>query len=287
LKLKSKEIPRKDYNPYQYARENFIISCLEVRTEFERNDCENVKEIIEKFYEIDTMEHDKEKIEYIKYISRFQCQETYNFLKTQIKNNPSETVRYNAIIFLAWSLNSDYLPCILEYAKKDSLSTQEKLALGSAFTILGVYTSHSELKEEAIKFLDEICYDFSSDTIPCFDPSMDFVRNGCFWNYYKLGEKAAINYFNVWGEHQKGFKKVTAAVLLAELGEYETTYPIFIEAIHSDIPNYVYEAIRGLAIFGTEEAILLIEEQTQNNNDKIAKYAQETLRKLDKERRKE
>ena len=170
-RLKVELLPQtEDYNPYQYARENFIISCLEVRIEFERDDCENVKEIIEKFHEIDTMEQDKEKIEHIRYISRFQCQETYSFLKTQIKNNPSETVRCNAIIFLAWSLNSDYLLCILEYAKKDSLSIEEKAAIAAAFTNFGTYTSHLHLKEEAAKLLDEICYDFSSDTITGFDP---------------------------------------------------------------------------------------------------------------------
>ena len=270
-RLRTELLPQtKDYNPYQYNRENFIIACLELRTEIEQDECDDVKELIERFYNNDTRFPYKNSVDYISHISRFRCQEAYNFLETQIKNNPSEIVRYYAIILLAWSLESAHLPCLLEYAKKESLSVQEKLALGGAFTIYGVYTSNSELKEKAIRLLDEICY----------DPSLNIYEH-CDANYLKLGGKAAVNFYTSWIEQHEGFRKVTTAVVLAELGEYEKTYPIFVEAIHSEIPNNIYEAIRGLAIIGTKEAIRLIEAQSQNKNEQIAKYAKETLKNLD------
>jgi HEAT repeat protein len=276
-----------NYNPYRYSSENFIISCLALRIEWESSDCNRVNEVIGKFYEADSMRRDNEISDIINNISLFQCEEAYNFLETLIKSNPSETVRCNAIEFLAWSLNPNYLPCILEYAKKDSLSTREKLAIATAFQIFGIYTSHTDLKEEAIKFLDEICYDSSSDTIQGFDPSIDIIKSGCFWNYYKLRGKAAITFFYFLFLKLEVFRIVVLAVhCLAPFGEYKTTFPIFMEAIHSEITNNVLEAIDGLKVIGTEEALRLIEEQTHNKNEKIAKKAQETLLIFDIERRK-
>jgi len=288
-RLKTELLPQTDdYNPYQYVREKFIISCLETSIENKRNDCESVEKIIEMFYEVDSMGRKNESIEYLKYISRFQCQEAYNFFETQIKTNSSDTVRYYAMMFLAWSLDPVHLPCIFEYAKKDSLSVIEKLALGGAFMIYGVYTPNTELKEKASKFLDEICYDFSSDTIPGFDPSMDIIRSGCDACYFKLGGKTAINFYTSLLEQREGFRKVAlAAHRLAPLGAYETTYPIFVEAIQSEIVNDVLEAIDGLKVIGTEEALRLIEKQIQNKNEKIANKAHEVIRNLEKVRREE
>jgi hypothetical protein len=265
----------KDYNLYRYAREEHILSCLEVRISYESADyCDKVKKVIENFHEVDTKGQDDEKVEYIRDISFFQCQEVYDFLEYQIKNNLSEKVRCDAIMYLSWSLNPDYLPCILEYARRDSLSTQEKLALATSFTIFSVYTSNSELKEEAIKFLDEICYESSLNIFGHCD--------GC---YFKLGEKAAVNYYNSQLEREKSKKISVATYRLVQLGEYKTTFPIFEEAIHSGVINNILEAIDGLKVIGTEEALRLIEEQTQSKNEKIAKYAQETLKNFELKRR--
>ncbi len=273
-KIRTELIPQtKDYNPYQYAREKYVISSLEVKQENESDDCEAVKGIIKEFYEIASTASEEEKCKYITYISLFQCKETYDFLVDQIKNSFSEAVRCDAINALAWSLSSDYLPYILEYAKKDSLSVQEKLALAKAFSTFGIYTSYSDLKKEAIKLLDEICYHSSSYSNLEYD---------CAWTYYKLGGEAAIDYYILLLNRREGFRRVATAVMIAELGEYETTYPMFVENIHSEVTNNVLESIDGLRIIGTEEALRLIEEQAQNKNEKVAKKAQETLRKLNK-----
>jgi len=278
-RLKLELLPQtKDYNPYQYARERYIIDNLDVWMRHEKGNCERGKELIEMFYNNnDTTEFYRDKVDYIIDIALFKCQQAYDFLEDQIKNNPSEKIRCKAIEYLAWSLNSNYVPCIMEYAKRDSLSVQEKSAIAKAFTTFGIYASHSDLKEEAIKILDETCYDFSSDDI----------QQGCALTYYKLGGEAAINYHTLLLEQREGFRRAAIAGIIAELGDYETTFPMFVEAIERGTTNDILIAIDGLKVIGTEEALRLIEEQTQNKNEKIAKKAQEVLGELDKKRREE
>ena len=275
-RLKSELLPQtSDYNPYKYDRENFIISCLEVRVEWENDKCVFVEKFIKRFYELDSTASDWEIQEIVNDISLFRCKEAHDFLETQIKNNPSETVRCNAIIFLAWSLNPDYLPCILEYAKRDSLSVQEKLALGSAFMIYGVYTSNSDLKEKSAKFLDAVCYDFSLD-----------IYVHCDACYLKLGGKAAINFYTLQFELQKGSRKIAEALNLAILGEYEKTFLVFEDVINNGgVGIEIIYAIKGLATIGTKEALRLIETQSQSKNEMIAKEAQKVFENLEKERR--
>ncbi|MCL2289292.1 MAG: hypothetical protein FWC34_01100 [Bacteroidetes bacterium] len=95
-------------------------------------------------------------------------------------------VSCDALVCLAWSLNPDYLPCIVEYGKREALSVPEKLALAGAYTIFGVYTAYSGLKEEAVKLLDEVCYHAPYD---------ENLQYSCTWTYYTLGGKAAKNYY--------------------------------------------------------------------------------------------
>jgi len=287
-KLRLELLPQtEDYNPYQYAREEHILSILEFRKEIEREDCENVKELIEMFNNNITDGIYRDEIDYIRHISRFQCKEAYDFLKTQILNNPSEITRYYSIMFLAWSLEPAHLSLIFEYAKRDSLSVKDNLALGSAFMIYGVYTSNSELKAKAIRLLDAVCYDFSSDTIPGFDSTMDILRSGCDACYFKLGGKAAIKYYTSLLGQREGFRKVAIASTIAELGEYESTFPIFVEAIHRGTANDILCALDGLKVIGSVEALRLIEEHTHSKNEKISKKAQEILKNIDKKRREE
>jgi hypothetical protein len=165
----------------------------------------------------------------------------------------------------------------LKYAERDTLSVKEKAAIAYAFMTFGIYLSYPDLKERAIQLFDEICYEFSSED----------MTQSCIWNYYKIGGSAAINFINAWRETLNEYRKILAAVFLAELGEYETTFPIFEKAIHSEIANHIFAAINGLKVIGTEDAFRLIKEQTLNKNEKIAKKAQETLNKLDMERGKE
>ena len=276
-RLRAELLPQttdKDYNPYKYSREEYIINCLEVTMEYENNDCENVNEIITKYHEADTTVgyRGRPKEQYFVQIARSKCRESYEFLENLIQNDPRELVRRQAIMILADCLNPDYFHCILEYAEKDTLSVYEKGAIAYAFMIYGIYLSYSDLKERAIQLFDEICYEFSSEE----------MTQSCISNYYKIGGSSAINFINAWGERLGGWRKISAAVFIAELGEFEATFPIFEEAIHSDIPNNIYEAIRGLAVIGTEEALRLIEEQTKNKDERIAKLAQETLEKFNR-----
>ena len=278
-KLRSELLPQtEDDNPFKYVREKRILSELENMINNEKTDYEIVKEKIEYFHTLDMRCHKLNRwiTRFIRDISFFSCRESYDFLEEQIKNNPLEEVRYTAIVMLAWSLDTNYLPCILEYAQKDSLSVQEKLAVASAFQTYGIYTFNSELKEKAIRILDEVCYDFSSN----------YVVQTCKGIYYELGGQSAIDFCNVWVEQET----ICAgdAMLLVGLGMYEKALPIFVECIHHCESAYeIYIAMRGLAIIGTEEAIRLIEEQTYSKNEMVVEYAREVLKYLDKERRKE
>jgi hypothetical protein len=278
-RLKLELLPQTDdYNPYQYARERYLLDALDVRISYEIHDnCEAVKTEIEKFYEVDSIGIEGYRNAYFKSIYLFQCQDAYEFLKNQTNNSPYETIRCEAIINLAWSLNSENIPCITEYAKRDSLSTREKLALAEAYTIYGIYTSFSNFKEEAIKLLDKVCYNFKSDEI---------IDRGCTWSYYKLGGKSAIDYFTSLLERLEGHRRIAvAAHRLAPLGVYDITFPIFVEAILSEKINHILEAIDGLKVIGTEEAFQLIGELSHSKDEKIAKKASEIVKKLNIERK--
>ena len=260
------------------ARERYVVSFLETRMEWENDNCDIARDFIKKFYAMNQKERDEAPIDYIGHIGSFQCKEAYDFLETQIKNSPSEKERCSALTSLVWTFDADYLSCIFDYAKRDVLSVQEKLSIATAYTVLGIYASNSELKDEAIKLLDEVCYN---------SPKYSDVEHDCIWTFYKLGGKPAIDFINAWGERIGGWRKISAAVFIAEMGEYETTFPIFEEAIHSEDIDAVAEAIDGLAVIGTEEAIHLIEKQTNSENEIISKRAQEALRKLEKGRGKQ
>jgi len=122
-----------DFHPYDYAQEELFLTSFGVRNIYESNDCNMAIEYMNKYYHAAARADEKEKYNYLRTISFFACEEAFSFLEAQIKNNPSETDRCHAIMFLAWMRNPDYLPCILEYARKDKLSIQEKAALATAF----------------------------------------------------------------------------------------------------------------------------------------------------------
>jgi hypothetical protein len=231
-----------DYNPYEYAQEELFLTSFGVRERYESTDCERSYEFIKMYY---TTGKEAEKYDYLRSISFFQCEDSYIFLEDQIRNNPSETERCNAIVFLAWMLDPNYLPCILEYAKRDKLSIQEKASVATAFMVFGVHGIYPDLKEKAISILDEICYDAPVDVLAT-----------CILNYFNLKESAAINFFNA--QLEKEEFKLYAALFLARLGEYKQTFPIFTTALSSDDEYEVHTAILGLVAVGTEEATALI-----------------------------
>jgi hypothetical protein len=236
-----------NYNshPYEYAQEELFLTSFGIREMYESDDCSMAIEYINKYYNAEVRGDEKEKYNYLRTISFFACKESYRFLQDQIKNNPSETTRCNAIMFLAWMMNPEYLPCIVEYSKKPKLSIQEKAAVATAFMVFGVYDNKPALKEQSIALLDEICYDAPLDLLAT-----------CILNYFKLKGSAALNFFNAHLEKEEF--KLHAALFLARLGESKQTFPIFAEALSSDDEYEVHTAVLGLAAIGTEEALELL-----------------------------
>jgi len=232
-------------SPYEYAQEELFLTSLGVRENYESTDCATAKDHISRFHIADAKGDNNEKYNAMRAISFFQCEESYVFFENQIKRSPIETDRCLAIMFLAWMMNPDYLPTILEYAIKSSLSINEKSAIATALMIYGIHDAQSPLVEKSIAILEEICYDAPTD-----------VLAACILNYFNLKDSTAINFFNAQLEQEE--YKLYAAFFLAQLGEHKKTFPIFAAALNSDDEYEVHTAILGLAEIDSEEAIQLI-----------------------------
>jgi len=245
--------PLNAQNPYEYAKEELFLTSLGVRDQYESDDCATARDYISRFYSADAKGNDNEKQYALRAISFFQCSESYTFFESQIKSSRDETNRCQALMFLARMQNPDYLPVILEYAQNSRLSVEEKAAVATAFMVFGVHTSYTNLKEEAIQMLDEICYDEPAD-----------VLVGCIMNYFKIGGAASFKFFYEQLK-QKEFE-LYAALFLARLGEHKQTFPIFAAALSSEDEYEVHTAILGLAAINTDEAIELIMNLPEEKN---------------------
>jgi len=268
------QTPAPEYNPYEYAQEELFLTSFGIRERYESDDCNRAIEYMNKYYNAEVRGDEKEKYNYLRAISFFACEESYLFLQDQIKNNPSETDRCNAIMFLAWMLNPDYLPCIVEYAKKRELSIQEKAAVATAFMVFGVYGDEPDLKEKAIPILDEICYDAPFDVLAT-----------CILNYFNLKDSTAITFFNA--QLEKEEFKLYAALFLARLGEHNQTFSIFAAALNSDDEYEVHTAIIGLAELNTEEATALVlnlppEKNRLTHRERLINFNPKDIKKGDK-----
>jgi len=238
-------LPVAAQTPYEYAQEELFLTSLGVRENYESNDCATAREHISRFHIADAKGDNNEKYNAMRAISFFQCKESYSFLENQIKRSPIETDRCQAIMFLAWMMNPEYLSTILEYAKKPSLSIHEKAAIATAFMVYGVHGSTPNLKEEAIAVLDAICYDAPADVLAT-----------CILNYFNIKGDTAIKFFN--SHLEKEEFKLYAALFLARMGEHKQTFPIFAAALNSDDEYVVHTAVMGLAAINTEEATELL-----------------------------
>jgi hypothetical protein len=234
-----------DYHPYEYATEELFLTSLGIRETYESTDCGEVQAIMNNFYNANARGDEEEKSNLMRHLSFLRCPESFQFLERQIKTSPSETTRCNAIMFLAWMTNPEYLPCLLEYSKKSALSTQEKAAIATAFVSFGVHTGYANLNDQSLVLLDEICWE---------EPVT--VLASCILNYMNLGGASAINFFNAQLEQEE--YRLYAAFFLAQLGEHKQTFPIFAEALSSNDEYEVYTAVIGLAEIDTEEAMELI-----------------------------
>jgi hypothetical protein len=234
-----------EYNPYEYAKEELFLTSFGLRERYESNDCADARGFINRFYNANVRGDEKEKYNCLRAISFFECSESYTFLENQIKQSPVETDRCQAIMFLAWMMNPNYLPTFLEYAKKRNLSIEEKAAIATAFMVFGVHGSYPDLKDKSIALLDEICYEAEAD-----------VLANCILSYFNLKGDPALKFFN--SHLEKKEFKLYAALFLAKLGEHKQTFPIFATALNSNDEYEVHTAVLGLAAIGTEEAIELI-----------------------------
>jgi HEAT repeat protein len=237
--------PLNAQNPYEYAQEELFLTSFGIRERYESDDCATARTFISRFHNADAKGDEDEKLNTMRAISFFQCGESYTFFENRIKNGQFDTERCQAIMFLSWMQNPEYLPTILEYAKNRKLTIQEKAAIATAYMVFGVYGATPNLKEQSIAILDEICYDAPVDVLAT-----------CIINYFNLKGSAAIHFFNA--QLEKEEFKIYAAFFLVLLGEHQQTFPIFLSALNSEDEYEVHTAILGLAEIGTEEALQLI-----------------------------
>ncbi|MDR2970501.1 MAG: hypothetical protein LBU83_01030 [Bacteroidales bacterium] len=242
-----------NYHPYEYAQEELFLTSFGIKKIYVSDDCDRVRDVINNYYDAAASGEDNEKYKYLRMASYFQCEEAFNFLEMQIKKNPNETDRCNAIMFLAWMLNPDYLHSILEYAAKDTLSIQEKAAIATAFMFFGIYNAKLDLKEQSIKMLDEICEDASP-----------LILGSCILNYFSLRGEIAISFFTTQLKQEEF--KLYAALFLAQLGEHKHAFPILVEALSSEDTYEVHLAVMGLEAIDTGEAYQLIRNLPPNKN---------------------
>ena len=236
--------PLNAQNLYEYAQEELFLTSQGIRDRYESTDCATARDYISRFHSADAKGNDNEKQYVLRVISFFQCSESYTFFENQIKSSRDETNRCQALMFLALMQNADYLPVILEYANKPSLSLHEKAAIATALTVLRSYNL-TVFTEQSIQILDEICYDAPVDVLAT-----------CILNYFNIKGDAAIKFFN--SHLEKEEYKLYAALFLAKLGEKTTTFPIFAAALSSEDENERHIAILGLAAINTEEATALL-----------------------------
>jgi hypothetical protein len=213
------------------------------------------------FHEANARKNIPEKFNLMKSISFFRCHESLNFLENQIHSSHSEVDRCNAMINLAWMLEPDYLPLIIQYVNKPSLSIQEKSAVATALMIYGINDSPPHLVAQSLQILNDICGDTSL-----------YVLENCILCYFLEGGNSAKNFFI--SQLQQEENKLYAALFLAQLGEHKTTFSIFEKTLSSDDEYDIHLAIMGLAFIDTEEAIQLI----LNIDPKKNRYAPKEMR---------
>jgi len=129
---------------------------------------------------------------------------------------------------------------------------------------------------EADRLVDEFCGNKDGTTYNCLD-------DDCAKLYFTIGGEPAINYFSYCLENEES--NLIAALKLAQLGEYERTYPVFVEVLKNEDTDNMFSAMQGLAAIGTPETFALIRAQTQNENTYIAKQAQYIFDYINRKRR--
>jgi hypothetical protein len=246
-----------DYNPYQYAREEYLSTLNELIKENIYNDCDAIEDHIKncRLLYMKTESID-EKMQIIGSLNLVDCPKSFDILEYIILHDESEFVRCEAIKILGGiGVNLQFL---IEYAQKD-ISDYEKIivAYSISFNI-----TREKVKEASLKILDSICY-----------TENDSIIDYCFSAYYIHGGVNAIKYFEYLLDNSN--YQITAAVRLVDLGEYKKMESIFLKVLECDDDNDAKKkvALRGLASIGGKDNLKIIEDNTKNKNLIISRYA--------------
>jgi len=277
----SAQIEDGEYNPWKYMREELVLSRLEMLKTMDRLDCEKVKEEITHLDALrkDKLEEDSLIVDAyfsLRNISFFQCSESYNYLKHLIKTDTSEHFRCYAITLLGWMRNTESIAFLKELLKKEGLTKDERYNAVLAYCQIAIASERQDLMDESDRLVDEFCGNKNGTAYNCLDED-------CTTLYFTIGGAPAIDYFSYCLENETN--SLIAALKLAQLGEYEKTYPVFVEVLKNEDIDNIFSALQGLAAIGTPETFELIRAQTQNENSFIAKQAQYIFEYIDRKRR--
>jgi len=269
-----------NYNPWQHIREQRIQIGLNPMPEYLSENCDTAKNAIKDYMEIRKLMSD-DSTTYgdiylsLRYLSFFQCSESYEFIKNLILTDTSEKIRCDAIRLLGWMRSVESITFLKRLLKKEKLSTKEKYHIISAFCLIAVYNEWQDIIDEFVILLDEFCGFQNGMVRDCSDEN-------CSELYFMIGGETALNYFSYCFDTEE--LKVEAALKLTQLGEYETTFPIFADAINSGDTDNMFIAMQGLATIGTEEALQLIREQAQNEKEIVAVMANWILKYMNEKK---
>jgi len=245
--LRSYGLPPEDPEACETAIEtiNHYVAFLKCIEEKPVNECDNAKTL-----ELTTLS---------------QCKEACDYLQELINKEKSEPIRCGLIRFLGWTGDVEFVPFLKELLKKEKLSVNEKSHILFAFCQIGKHSDNKDIIDNVVRLTDEFCKEQNGLDYDC-------TNSDCAQLYYYLGGEAALNYFSYCFENEE--TRLSAALKLAFLGEYEKTLPVFAAAIFSENRDDILIALQGLKAIGTEAAYLLIKSQTQHEDVAIALTAQ-------------
>jgi hypothetical protein len=254
-----------DYNPFRYSEEWKIEleqASAEIYQEFLAREC-NASELqtfIEKY-------NANKDIQLLYVIGEYNCSKVIDFAIDLINTSSDIDARKLAIGMFGFRRYYEVIPLLLNRAKEESISPNEKIAIAATLVLL-------DKKPAALEIFNCNCY------------ALDYMDHTCVSYYFYLSEDrlTGFKYFDCF--LNKPQTKVEAASYLAKLGVEDKTFPVFEEFLKN---NTVYQdeteiSLLGLAAIGTEKSFELLKMMTQNENEKIAKRAEEIYKNYYTER---